>query len=84
MHDKLREKLSISTCSFFLINESGWEFVSKKLMVTDSFIEKTYVVGTHWNSLIEAIPMWTYNICYWNKEENYLDINIFQVACPLS
>ena len=30
----------------------------------NSFIEKTYVVGTHWNCLIEAIPMCTYNICY--------------------
>ena len=25
-------------------------------MVKNSFIEKTYVVGTHWNCLIEAIP----------------------------
>ena len=28
------------------------------------YIEKTYVVGTHWNYLYEAIPMCTYNICY--------------------
>ena len=26
-----------------------------------------YVVGTHWNCLIEAIPMCTYNICSFNK-----------------
>ena len=33
-------------------------------MAKSSFIEKTYVVGrpTHWNCLIEAIPMCTYNI----------------------
>ena len=56
------------------------------------FIEKTYVVGTHWNCLIEAIQMCTYNIfrCVTttyvteNKEENYLEIYIFQVSCPLS
>ena len=36
----------------------------KKHMAKSSFIEKTYVVGrpTHWNCLIEAIPMCTYNI----------------------
>ena len=31
-------------------------------MVNNSFIEKIYVVGTHWNCLIEAISMCTYNI----------------------
>ena len=36
----------------------------KKFMVKTLFIEKTYVVGTHGNCLIEAIPMCTYNICY--------------------
>ena len=52
-------------------------------MVKNSFIEKTYVVGIHWNCLIEAIPMSTYNICVTdNKEENYLEIYIFQVSCP--
>ena len=55
-------------------------------MVKNSFIEKKYVVGTHWNCLIEAIPMCTYNIIYVteNKEENYLEIYTFQVSCPLS
>ena len=67
VHDKLHEKLFISTCSFLWINESGWEFVLKKLVVKNSFIEKTYVVGTHWNCLKEAIPMCTYNICYWKQ-----------------
>ena len=54
-------------------------------MVKNSFIEKTYVVGTHWNCIIEAIPMCiptTY--VTENKEENYLEIYIFQVSCPLS
>ena len=27
----------------------------------------THVVGVHWNYLIEAIPMCTYNICQFNK-----------------
>ena len=46
-------------------------------MVKNSFIEKTYVVGTHWNCLIEVYVTE-------NKEESYLEINIFQVLCPLS
>ena len=42
-------------------------------MVKNLFIEKTYGAGTHWNCLIEAIPMYTYNIYVTeNKEENYL------------
>ena len=36
------------------------ENMFKKLMV----IEKTYVVCTHWNCLIEAISMCTYNRGY--------------------
>ena len=28
-----------------------------------SLFSVTYVVGTHWNCLYEAIPMCTYNIC---------------------
>ena len=27
----------------------------------------TYVVGAHWNCLIEAIPMYIYNICQFSK-----------------
>ena len=63
----------MKTCSFLLwwfywINQSGWEFKKKKKhLVKNSFIEKTYVVGTHWNCLVEAIPMWIYNICYWKQ-----------------
>ena len=39
----------------------------KKLMVKNSFIEKTYVVGTHLYCLIEAFPMCTFNIsCHAN------------------
>ena len=51
-----------------LISLNKWKWLRiclKKLMVKNTFIEKTYVVGTHWNCLIEAIPMCTYNICYW-------------------
>ena len=32
-------------------------------MVKTLLLKKTYVVGTHWNFLYEAIPMCTYNIC---------------------
>ena len=28
-----------------------------------SIFSVTYIVGTHWNYLIEAIPMCNYNIC---------------------
>ena len=37
-------------------------FYKSKLIVNSSFIEKTYVVGTHWNCLTEAIPRCIYNI----------------------
>ena len=53
-------------------------------MMKNSFIEKTCVVGTHGNCLIEAIPMCTYKYVTENKEENYLEIYIFQVSCPLT
>ena len=56
----------------------------KKLVVKNSFIEKTYVVGTHRNCLIKAIPICTTTYVTENKEENYLEIYIFQVSCPLS
>ena len=52
----------------------------KTLMVKNSYIEKTYVVGTHWNCLIEDLQTYVTE----NKEENYLEIYIFQVSCPLS
>ena len=32
-----------------------------------SLISVANVDGTHWNCLIEAIPMCTYNICTFNK-----------------
>ena len=67
MHDKLHEKLFISTCSFLWINESGWLFVHKKHMVKNWFNENINVVDSHWNCLIEAIPVCTYNIYYWNR-----------------
>ena len=44
-------------------------------MVKNSFIEKTYVVGTHWNCLIEAIPMCIYNIMFHvNMEKNFRNL----------
>ena len=33
-----------------------------------SFIEEKYVVGTHWILLNEAIPMFTDNMSYLNKD----------------
>ena len=45
-------------------------------MVKNSFIEM--------RQFIEAIPMCTYTYVTENKEENYLEIYIFQVSCPLS
>ena len=57
VHDKLHDNLFISTCSLHWNDASGRESV-KKPMVKNSFIEKTYVLGTQW-----AIPMSTYNIC---------------------
>ena len=58
----------------------------KKLMVKNSFIEKTYVVSIHWNCLKEAILFQCVPTTYAteNKEENYLEIYIFQISCPLS
>ena len=51
-------------------------------MMKNSFIEKTYVVGTHWNYLIEAILMCKPTIYVTeNKEEKYLEGYIFQVSC---
>ena len=41
-------------------------FVKKVYGEKHSFIELTYVVGARRNYLIEAIPMCTNNICYWN------------------
>ena len=32
---------------------------------------KTYLVGTHWNCLSEAIPMSAYKICFSAKQKNY-------------
>ena len=47
-------------------------------MVKNSFIEKTYVVGIHWNCLCESTTYVTEN------KENYLEIYSYQVSCPLS
>ena len=53
-------------------------------MVKNSFIEKTYVVGTHWNCIIEAFQCIPTAYVTESKEENYLEIYDFQVSCPLS
>ena len=58
-----------------LISLNKWKWLRirlKKMMVKNSFIEKTYVVGTQFQS----VPM-TY--VTENKEENYLETYIFQV-----
>ena len=57
------------------------ENLSKKLMVKNSIIEKTYVVGTHWNCLYECE---TTAYVTENKEDNYLEIYIskYHVHCP--
>ena len=56
--------------------------VENLLMLKNSFIEKIYVVGTHWNKRqFRCVP--TTHVTE-NKEENYLESYIFQVSCPLS
>ena len=49
-------------------------------MVKNSSFDKTCAVGTHWNCLIETIPMLHTTYATENKEENYLEIYIFQVS----
>ena len=44
-------------------------FSSEKCWYLSYFSTKTYVVGTHWKSLGEALPMSTHNICF-NREIN--------------
>ena len=34
--------------------------------------QASYVVGIHWNCLLEAIPICTYNICPFNKNTSQL------------
>ena len=41
-----------------------FENVFKKAYGEKFIIENTYVAGEHWNCLIEAIPMCTYNMSY--------------------
>ena len=57
----------MKTCSFlhahFTETMKVVENLEKKFLVNSSFIEKTYVVGAHWNCPYEAIPMCTNNIC---------------------
>ena len=61
----------MKSCSFLHVCFFEAEnLFKKKLMVKNSFIEKTYVVGTNWNYVTK------------NKEENSLEIYTFQVSCP--
>ena len=60
-------------------------------MVRNAFIEKTYDVGTHWNCLIEVIPMCTYNRGNSNVYLQHMLLKIrkktiwkIKVSCPLS
>ena len=52
-------------------------------MVKNSFIEKAYVIGTHWNCLIGNSKCVPTTYVTENREENYLEIYICQVSCPL-
>ena len=47
-----------------------------------SFISVTYVVGTHWNCLIEAIPMCTHKMCPFNNLLFFI-INRFSLTFQL-
>ena len=55
-------------------------------MVKNSFIEKTYVVGTLHIGIASMRQFQCVPTTYVteNEEENYLEIYIFQVSCPLS
>ena len=56
------------------------ENLFKKPMVENSFIKKTYVVGTHWDCLIEAkFRCEPTAYVSENKDENYLEI--YNVHC---
>ena len=53
-------------------------------MVKSSFIEKTYyVVATHWNASMRQFQCVATTYVTENKE-NFLEIYIFQVSCPLT
>ena len=51
VNSKLHENLFISTCSFHWQYDSSWEAYGK-----NSFIKKTYVVGTHCNIAFQCLP----------------------------
>ena len=53
-------------------------------MMKNPFIVKTFVVGTHWNCLYRQFQCIPTTYVTENIEENYLEIYIFQVSCPLS
>ena len=61
---KYMKSCSFLHAHFFELMKVVQILFKKKLMVKNAFIEKTYVVGTHLNYIIEAVPMYTHNICY--------------------
>ena len=67
------------------LNKGKWlRICLKNAFGENSFIEKTYAVGTHWNCLIETLQCVPKADETENKEENYLEIYIFQASFPLS
>ena len=50
-------------------------------MVKNSFIEKTYVVGTHWNCLGGNSNVYLQHVT--KNKENYSEIYTFQVSSQL-
>ena len=50
-------------------------------LIIVSLFSVTYVVGTHLNCLIEAIPMYTYNICLSNKLFKFSTTFIVSLKC---
>ena len=53
-------------------------------MAKNSFYEKTYVKITHWIASMRQFQYVPTTYVTENQEENYLEIFIFQVSCPLS
>ena len=57
VHDKLHEKLFIF---YMLISLNKWKWLRICLKTLKNLFNNAYG-----EKLIEAFPMWTYNICYW-------------------
>ena len=75
----------IKTCSFlyacFTETIRSWEFVKKRFMVKTSFIEKTNVIGVHWNCLVFMMQFQCVPTVYSTEnKENYFEIDTQQIA----